>query len=161
MPGKPILTQIEEEMAELIESTRLGDYWFDWGPCNQHDMAKMKFPTALIYLGQEDSLDETDGAWGQAYFNDVIFRIEVYADLDREYESPVFEINKEFNKALDDLKRLFGTEWGLKGAADTIMYVGSEREETKNGDIFVPGKLITRWRVRYEQDRLNPDQPSC
>jgi len=161
MPGTPFLTQIEQKMYDLIGSMNLGPYHFDWGTVNQQDMAKMVFPAALIYLENETSLDEPDGAWGGAYFNEVTYRIEVRAKLDVEYENPVFEINGQFNKALDDLKKLFGANWSLDGATDTIMYRGSERLEERSGDIFVPGKLITRWLCRYETSRALPDQMSC
>jgi len=161
MPGTPFLTLIEEKMYELIAGMSIGDYHFDWGTVNQEDYAKAVFPSALIYYEPEESLDEPDGAWGQAYFNQVIFRVEVVAKLEEEYENPVFEINKELNKALDDLKKLFGKNWSLDGATDTIMYGGSERKEEALGDIFIPKRLITRWLCRYEQDRTSPDIASC
>lgn len=173
-PGTPILTKIEDEMYNLIAGMTTGDYHYNWGTVNELDMAKMQFPSALIYVEEEESLDDPNGAWSQAYFNEVNFRIEVMARLDREYENPVFEINRELNKCLDDLKKLFGGDpinadaiarggkgWNLNGTADTMMYSGSRREEMKAaGDIFVPTKLITNWIVRYEQDRTNPDQAS-
>jgi len=158
MPIKPdpILTQIEDKMYDLILSMQLGTYNYRWSTVNEQDMAKTTFPQALIYQDVENNLDERSGTWGGAYFNEVLFRIEVRPELDKEYSNPVFQINREFNKALDDLKQLFGRNWNLVGASDTIMYTGSERVYELNGDIFVPGKLITRWLVKYEQDRVEP-----
>jgi hypothetical protein len=160
-PQTPFLTQIEEKMYELIGAMYFGPYHFTWGSVNEEDVAKNVFPSALIYLEDENNLDDKNGAWGGAYFNEVVYRIEVKAQLDREYSNPVFEINKELNKALDDLKKLFGNNWSLDGATDTIMYIGSKRQQEKLGDILVPSKLITRWLCRYEQSRTSPDELSC
>lgn len=159
--GDPFLTKMEAKMAELIEGLIAGEYHYNWGTSNVFDRAKMVFPTAVIYLENEESLDEEGGAWGQAYFNSVIFRIEVTLQLEAEDENPVFRINQEYNKALDDLKKIFGIEWNLQGTTDTIMYKGSERVEEKHGDIMIPGKLITRWKCRYEQQRESPELGAC
>ena len=152
----PILTQIEDKMYDLIKTMQLGTYNFRWNTVNEQDMAKSTFPQALIYLENESNLDERDGTWGQAYFNECTFRIEVRPELDKEYTNPVSQINREFNLALDDFKQLFGRNWNLVGASDTIMYTGSTREYEVSNDIFIPGKLITTWLVRYEQDRFEP-----
>jgi len=157
----PILTKIEIKMYDLIGAMRQGVYNFNWGSVNELDMAKMEYPSALIYLENENNTDEPDGAWGGAYLNEATFRIEVRAQLDKEYSNPVFEINAEFNKALDDLKKLFGNNWSLDGATGTIMYRGSERIEEKSGDILIPARLVTRWRCQYAALRTDPDQESC
>lgn len=160
-PTTPILTQIEDKIYDYIRGMKTGPYHFSWGTVNERDLAKAAFPSALVYVDEEESLDEPDGAWGSAYFNEVSFRIEVIARTEVEYENPVFDINRDLNKALDDLKKVFGTNWSLDLTGDIIMYRGSSREEIRNGDIFIPKKLITRWTVRYETSRTDPTEVSC
>lgn len=152
-----LLTTIEYEMVKKIEGMTEGLYHFNWDSCNQLDVAKMEFPNAQIYLENENCLDSASGSNNQAYFQEVTFRIEVLARLEEECDNPRFDINVELNKALSDLKRVFGSDYSVNGSVDTIMYTGSNREYIRNNDIFIPAKLITRWNVRYEQDRSDPD----
>lgn len=156
-----LLTRIEYNLTNLIQNIEQGSYYFNWGPSNELDLAKAEFPCAQIFLENEDCLDETEATSSDMYFQEVIFRIEVYATLDKYIENPRFAINQELNKALSDLKRLLGTNWSLTyngvAAADTIMYRRSYREYIEHNDVFIPSKMLTYWRVRYEQDRLNPD----
>ena len=152
-----MLQDIEDKMGELIAEMQALPYNFMWGTnVNERDYAKAQWPNAVIYFEEEVCLDEEGGAWCGAYYQEVIYRIEVMTRLDAEYANPVVEIRKEFYKCLDDLKRLFGTHWNLEGKADTIMYKGASIEEKANGDIFIPSKLITKWKIKYEQDRVDP-----
>lgn len=153
-----ILKSIEDKMAELIDSMVANPYNYVWGATNQRDMAKATYPNACIYLENEENLDEESGTWGQAYFNAVTYRIEVRVRLDAEYDNPPVEVRGLLYNALDDLKRLFGNKWSIDGTADTIMYRGCEIVEEPSSDVFIPSKMITRWLVKYEQDRLNPTQ---
>lgn len=158
MPGTPILTQIEEKMKTMIGSMEKGSYHFSWDQnINEVDLAKSSFPTAAIYVEDENNLDDPDGPDSNAYFQEVNFRIEVYARLEEEMSNPRWEINKALNKCLDDLKKVFGSNYNMDGVCDKIMYQGSNREYINNNDVFIPAKLITRWLVEYEQDRDNPD----
>ena len=156
-----LLTRIEYNISNLIQTISQGSYYFNWGPSNELDLAKAQFPCAQIFIENENCLDDPDGTSSNMYFQEVIFRIEVYATLDQEIDNPRFAINQELNKALVDLKRLFGNNWSLEyqgvAPADTIMYTGMTREYIEHNDVFVPSKMITNWRVRYEQDRTNPD----
>lgn len=158
MSGTSIIEAIENKMADLIEGINAEPYNFVWGPSNTLDMAKASYPSASIFLESENNVDDVAGTWSQAYFNEPTYRIEVKARLDAEYGDPVREIRALLYKALDDLKMLFGKNWSLEGACNTILYRGCEIIEEKSGDIFIPSKLITRWLVTYEQDRLNPTQ---
>jgi len=156
MAGTSKLQSIEDAMVTLIESMIAGPYNYAWGSCNQRDMAKQLWPNAVIYFENEENVDEEDGSWMQAYYNKVMFRIEVRTRLDAEYSNPVVEIRKELYKCLDDLKMVFGINWNISGTCDTIMYRGSEIIEEQANDIFIPSKLVTNWLVRYEQDRKDP-----
>lgn len=156
MPDTPILTQIRNAMVEMIEGIELGSYHYIWH-ANQPDAAKMQFPTANIFLETETSLDDPNGPDSDMYFQECTFRIEVTAQLEQEMENPRWSIQDQLDKALDDLKCLFGNDYSVDGTADIIMYRGSNIEYRRNNDIFIPARLITRWIVRYEQDRRSPD----
>ena len=158
MPGTPMLKLIEDKMRDLIEGMQGYPYNYAWGNVNERDLAKAKFPQAVIYFETENSLDESSGTWAGAYFNEVVFRIEVRARHDNEKKNPVQEIHLNLYSCLDDLKSLFGNYWNLEQQCDTIMYQSTEIEEEGAGDIMVPSKLITRWIVCYEQDRKTPTQ---
>lgn len=162
----PILTNAEAAMASMIVGmTTDGGYNYDWETVNHEDFAKSQdynayaFPRAMIYLEPEErNTDDPDGAWAGAYHNEAMFRIRVVGRLDEEYAEPLFEINKVLNKGLDDLKKLFGTNYSLNGTIETIMYRSSNRVRQENGDIMIPKVLDTFWMVRYSQDRTNPTE---
>src|SRR5574344_1919939 len=104
-----LLTQIEYNMKNLIENISQGSYYFNWGQSNEIDLCKVnQFPCAHIYLESEDCLDDPNGSANNMYFQQVTFRIEVIARHEVEMDNPRFTINQELNKALEDLKRLFG-----------------------------------------------------
>ena len=156
--AKSLLQAIEEKLAGLIQGMRQGPYNYQWGKSNERDMAKAVFPCANIYIENENCLDEQNGAWAQQYTNEVLYRIEIRAQLSGEYTNPVQEINKLLYRCLDDLKMLFGSKWNLDGTCDTIMYRGMEIIEEKSGDIYIPSRMVTRWRILYEQSRTEPTQ---
>jgi hypothetical protein len=152
-----ILNLIEDEMADHIGDMTQGDgYYFDWGSVNEPDVAKQIFPSAEIMLVNETCRDDTDGVWSQGYEQECIYTIRVRVALDNEEVTPLYEINKNLNQALDDLKKLFGKNHSLSDACETIMYVGMNRVVDMSNDIFRPRYMDTQWRVRYTQDRLNP-----
>jgi len=153
----PIVTRIEDGMYDMIAGMTKGAYNFDWGTVNQPDMAKQEFPSAEIMLVEETNLDEEDGAWANAYMNEAMFNIVVRARLSQEVNIPIYEINKELNLALDDLKKLFGTTYSTGvSIGDQIMYRGMERIIEPQGDLFIPKRMVTHWRVTYTQDRESP-----
>ena len=155
----PILTRIEIGMKEAIEGMKPGTYNFDWGTVNEPDMAKQDFPSALITVEEEENVDEESGASALDYLNVVRFLVVVRARLQEEHNIPLYEINKELNLALDDLKKLFGITHSVAvGACDQVMYEGMTREIERSGDLFIPKRMITRWRVDYSQDRSDPTQ---
>ena len=158
MSGTSLLTSIEEKMYDLIAGMNAEPYNYVWGTVNERDMAKAEYPMAVIYFDDETNVDDANGTWSEAYYNEVVFRIEVKAQLDSQYDNPVVQIRKDLYKALDDLKMLFGINWNLATTCDTIMYRSCQIVEERSGDILVPSKMVTRWLVRYEQDRQNPTQ---
>ena len=155
--GTPILTDIESRMAGLIGDMSIGDgYNFDWGSVNELDKSKWSYPAARIRLESEENQDDLEGAWARAYLQEAIYVIEVQTMLYEEAPQPTWVIDAELNKALDDLKRLFGINYSVSGKCDVIMYVNMTREMFVHGDMMVPKRMFTRWRVRYTQDRQDP-----
>jgi len=152
-----ILTTIESEMKTLIEGMTTTSYNYNWGTVNNPDMARQTFPSAEIMMTMETNVDDPGGGWAQAYSNEAEFQIKVIPELSAEAEVPVYAINIEYNKALDDLKKLFGINYNLNGNCCSIMYRSAERINSTAGDNFRPGYLDTRWLVRYSQDRLDPE----
>lgn len=155
----PILTRIEEAMATRIAAICKSDgYYTNWGSVNEPDVTKQKFPSAEIVLESEENLDETESAWSGAYNQEARFIIRIRAKLDNEEVTPFYEINKELNKALEDLKRLFGTYYTVSDACETIMYQGAQRLVDRGNDIFRPAYLETKWLVKYTQVRTDPSR---
>jgi hypothetical protein len=153
----PTLTLIEEQMASLIGAMSIGSgYNFNWGSVNEIDKPKWEYPAAWITLENENNIDEPDGAWSNTYLQEAFYEIMVQTRLDQEVSSPIWEIDKELNMALDDLKKLFGANYSISGRCDTIMYKGMTREFITQGDVFIPKRMITRWRIQYTQNRENP-----
>ncbi|MBD3387592.1 MAG: hypothetical protein GF414_01500 [Candidatus Altiarchaeales archaeon] len=153
----PMLNRIEDSMKESIEGMKRGAYNYTWGTVNEPDEMKMKFPAAEIRILTEDSLDDEDGAWSQAYMNECTYEITVRARLKRETNTPEFEIDAILNGCLDDLKKLFGDNYNLgNSTCAMIMYRGMRRERSDAGDILRPKYMVTTWRVTYTQDRESP-----
>ena len=157
----PILTAIEEGMATLISGmTKGGGYYYDWGSVNELDKAVMTYPAAQIEVVNEENLDDETGAWSQTYLQAAYYSIRVWTRLVEEMPAPYWEIDKELNMALDDLKKLFGVNYHVSDKCDLIMYKGMTREVIRTGDIFVPKSMLTQWRITYSQDRSDPSQTS-
>ena len=158
-----ILTKAEDNINILISGiTVAGGYNYNWGTVNQNDLAKCTFPAAMAELDPEETnLDTPDGIHAGAYLNEAGFKIRIVGQIPQETTNPVYEINKVLNKALDDLKQVFGTEPGasLNDNVDLMQYQRSVRIGKMAGDIFIPKELETFWMVKYHQDRTNPRLP--
>lgn len=154
-PGTPILTNIEAQMVTIIEAmTTVAGFQFTWGTANQPDKALQDAAmVAEIYLQNEDNLDEPDGVDSNSYLNAVFFEIKVQSTNTALAATPIFGVNAIHNKALDDLKKAFGTNYHLNNTANSIMYRNSTREVLPAGDLFTPGVMTSIWRVDYAQDR--------
>jgi hypothetical protein len=153
-----ILNDIEDGIKSAIEGIAQADgYNFDWGACNQPDEALQTFPNAEITIDNETCQDDAQGVWSDAYDQEAVYIIRVRARLDNETSIPAYEINRELNKALQDLKKLFGRNYHASDSCDTITYMGMQRVPDKNNDIFRPAHMDVRFRVRYTEDRSNPE----
>jgi hypothetical protein len=153
-----VISKIERGMEDAIAGMSEGDgYNYDWGTVNQPDVALQTFPSAEIMLESETCLDDKEGVWSDAYELESIFVLRIRSDLQNETERPAYEINHELNRALDDLKKLFGINYHVTDSCDTVMYMGATRVPDRTGDIFRPAHMDVRFRVRYTQDRQNPE----
>ena len=152
-----MLNRIEDAIKGKIEGMAKGTYRLTWGTVNEPDMAKQRFPSAEIHLVDEDNLDDPDGAWNGVYMQECTYEITVRVRLQKESSTPEYEIDKELNLALEDLKRLFGTEYMLgNSTCAQIMYRGMRRVRDQAGDLLTPAHMVTTWRVSYMQDRKSP-----
>jgi len=149
---------IEVAIETLINGmTIAGGFNFDWGKSNQMDLARVdKFPAAVILVSGEENDDPEGASHSQAYSNRLTFQITVRNKLTAVDTDPNFRIDTEHNKSLVDLKELFGRNPHLSDTANSILYQGMIRETKLNGDVFIPGNMITTWMVRYSQDRFDP-----
>jgi len=158
-----ILTTMESAIKALIEGMTVGDgYNYNWGTVNEDDLALCTFPCAQVIIDEEENLDEPNGAAAGSYQNQVFLQIVCYNRMKAVNDNPNFAVNADHNKMLDDLKKLFGTyPHANTTVINDFMYLGMEREIHSAGDIFVPGRLITRWRARYVQVRTDPETVGC
>jgi len=154
----PIITNIETAMKTAIDAmTVVGGYNYNWNSPHQPDLALASFPCCVILIESERCVDDQNGSDERVYTNEIDFLLIVTGQLSSTTDIPNYSINAEHNKSLDDLKKVFGTNYHITNTCDKIMYLGMEREIKKNGDIYVPGEMATRWKVYYRQDRLTPE----
>lgn len=154
-----ILTAIETAMASNIAGmTTSKGYYLNWGTVNEPDIAKQEFPSAEIVFQTEECLDETDAAWSGAYNQEATYLIRVRAALENEEVIPLYKINEVLNRALCDLKKLFGTSYTVSDRCETIMYKSAIRVTDNSNDIFRPSYLDTQWTVKYTQVRTDPSR---
>ena len=154
-----MLNRIEDAIKNRILGMKKGEYHYTWGSVNEPDQTKQRLPSAEVRLVDETSLDDPDGAWSQAYMQECTYEILVRARLDKEASIPDFEIDKELNHALEDLKKAFGDDEKCNLGNSTcavIMYRGMRRVKNVSGDTIVPKHMVTKWRVTYTQDRASP-----
>ena len=153
----PILTNIEDTIASYILSiSRSSVYYFDWRCINVNDISKQTFPSAEIYIEDEDCQDLEDGVAAGAYNQHLNITIRVRVETDVEESNPAYDVNKELNKALDDLKRMFGNNYNVSDRCATIMYRGMSRVVDGANNILRAKYMDTRWLVKYTQDRKDP-----
>lgn len=156
-----MLNRIEDSIKSKIEGMKKGTYRFTWGTVNEPDMVKQRFPSAEVRLVEESNIDDPDGAWASTYMNECTYEITVRVRLQKETNTPEYEVDKELNLALEDLKRLFGNEYSLgNSTCAMIMYRGMRRVKDLSGDMLMPSHMVTTWRVTYTQDREDPDTSS-
>ena len=168
---KPKLTMIKESIeAWVLSMTTAGGYNYTWLASSQSDLAKVAgFPCTIFEFDPLETQDRAEfAADTNSYSNKVSIKINSYTEmtaaeilLQNETALPdeppeVYKLCMD--KMLDDLKRLFGTNWYLSAntGIEVIDYVKSERVWSKSGDVLKPGKLVSTWQVTYVQSRLNP-----
>ena len=143
--------------------TVVGGYNFDWSIVNEEDEAIGDFPRAIIdprdvLADKETCVDTLAGIGSRDYTNEVLFTILVSGELPAFNNNPSFAIRSVLRKALDDLKKLFGTVNQLGGYCDNILYSASQIEPVTTNDVMSAAQLRTIWKVVYSQDRINPTQ---
>jgi hypothetical protein len=154
----PILTNFETNIATLIDGmTTVGGYNYNWPAPNQPDAALTDYPRAQIIVIREENTDSENGSGAMYLTNTVVFEIIVDMRLSTESYTPTRAINAEYNKALDDLKKLLCNNPHVTDTLTGLMYRGMERIIDKSGDIITPGRMITRWEGQYYQRRDLPE----
>ncbi len=156
---KDILTKIEDGMFEKISEMRLSDgYYYDWGTVNDPMVRRQDFPSAEIMITAEENLDDAEGSWNSVYMNVATCMIRVRCELENQEEQPKYAINQELNRALTDLKRLFGINHTVSDQCETIMYRAFTKVNDLTNDIFRPSYIDTEWMIKYTQLRSDPSQ---
>jgi hypothetical protein len=163
----PIKSQIRSKIEENILAIAVVDgFNFDWDS-NTRDLTQAQFPNFYVRMINEVNLDFDSGETNfQSYDNEVETQITIWTKNDDSGYDPQRISEDELDKAEDDLKRLFGDS-GQQGStlggvgADMFYYMGSETDYFESNDIFVPSKRTLKFRLRYTQDRLDPEQIAC
>ena len=138
-------------MARLIgEITTAAGYEVTMGTVNEPDEALVEYPACEITYANETPDDSKINAlYGYATTE---YQIKIKSKLLTVENVPVWAIDAEYDKALGALKEKFGENNGALALSynPVITYNGFEKENYKSGDVFVPGALISRWLVRYQ-----------
>lgn len=164
----PIKTNVRNALETAIEAMATPTYYFDWGSTSfNRDLTLTTFPNFYILIPTEENLDFDSGETNsQEYDNTSEVQIVVHAQNLEVYEDPQREIEDQLYRCEDDLKKLFADSGQVgsplaNAGATSFMYMGYESETFKSNDIYVPKKRIFKFRLQYNQDRLNPDQIAC
>lgn len=161
-----ILDNIETNILTLIGTMNTASgYNFNWSTesLDQEDLAIGTFPRAVInpsdsIFDRETCKDSLSGLGTQVYTNEVYYTILVKGELPTFDSNPNFAIRQYLRMALDDLKKLFGTNPQINYTCDNFLYQTSRGEYIKRNDVQRPAQLRTTWLAIYSQDRLNPTQ---
>jgi len=163
----PIKTQIRKAIEDSILAMRVADgFNYDW-TSNNRDLSLSTFPNFFVYMLTEQNLDfDNQETNFQSYANMLEVEIRVTTKNSDSGYDPQRIGEDELDLAEDDLKKLFGDS-GQVGSplalagADMFMYMGGETTYFESNDIFTPEHRIFKFRLQYEQDRLNPEQIAC
>ena len=161
-----IVDNCEIAMTVMIAAMTVeAGYNFNWSSVeNEEDLSiGPNFPRNIInptdgLADNEKNNDEKDGKSSNDYTNDVLFVLLTAVQLDDPKTNPNFEIRSVCRHALDDLKRLFGSNFTLNNNCDYIMYQSSRIEYIKRNDPQRPAQLRSVWKISYSQDRNEPSQ---
>ena len=163
----PLKTQIRKAIEDsILTMTTAGGYNFDW-TSNNRDLALSTFPNFYVRIPIEQNLDfDNEETNFQSYDNMAEVEIMVITKNSESGYDPQRIGEDELDLAEDDLKKLFGDS-GQSGSplaqagADMFQYMSSETTYFQSNDIFTPEHRIFKFRLQYEQDRLNPEQIAC
>jgi hypothetical protein len=147
------LTQIAAEIKTMIEGmTIAGGYYNNWGDCNILDAALRKnWPHAFISYQLQQPGTDLSHYYGML---NAEFTIEVEPKIvPSGTVNSVLDSDAYMDTVLADLVRLFltNTDYSylpLSGEA-VMSFKEATRQNLRNGDVFRPGKLITKWNVHY------------
>lgn len=146
------LTQIAAEIKTLIGSmTIAGGYYNNWGSINKIDAAlATAWPRAEISYELQEAGGDLSHYYGML---NAEFTIEVEPKIiPSGTVNSVLDVNAYMDTALADLIKLFFQNNGylpLSGEA-VVTFKSAERErDLAAGDVFRPGKLVTKWNVHY------------
>ena len=156
-------TNIRKKLIELVGGMRIADgFNFDWyasNPSAWDENLTDGYPFAFVEPGDETNLDEQGAVNGGIYTNDFPFTIYCRIDYDEtkitEEIRPVDQIEDEIDKALQDLKRLFGNNVCLDDTVFSCWYTGSRRGILPQEKAL--GILAFDLLCRYRQQRREPE----
>lgn len=159
----PLPTAIRNQIISMINGIDgTGDYYFDWAGVSpsMFDLNKITaYPTATVETGNENNLDDFNTMNGGLYWNEIDVRIHAFVQVDESAlaitENPIDHIDNEIDKAVEDLKRVFGNSQNLGGTCQNSMYNGYEKYYTE--DFNRPAYFIFKLKVQYRQIRTNPE----
>jgi hypothetical protein len=155
------LTVIQNGILAMINNMRnLDGYNYDYISTQQEDFNKvLGFPHINVYLmPNEDNLDEPEHTSMNAFRNEANFELHCFHKLSAENTNAVFANDAILNNMLHDVKKMIGYYPTGEGLWEYIMYDGSERVKSGNGDdLFLPKKLVVRIKISYTQDTTEPN----
>jgi hypothetical protein len=143
--------------------TKDGGYIFDWISADIDDIGRVNPQSgqawAFVDLAKETNQDKMDTMSPETSSQIVNVEVSIYCQLDQVYLDPPQIYKLWLGRALEDVKKLFMTNYGLLpgSGAEQICYVDATPVMDAAGDALHPGKLKTIWEVHYTQDRFNPN----
>jgi len=163
-----IITKIEQKIETLISAMTTSEYNFNWNSIVEpSEVENANFPSAGIVLIEENNIDAPElskdcediigptGAFANAYYNAIKFTITIGGTAGTPF-SDIAAKKNALNKALDDIKKLFGINYFLENSGcSSIMYRKAIRTINKD-NTSKAGTYETTWIARYYQDRKNP-----
>lgn len=145
------LTEIAAEIAIMVAGIRIADgYYNDWGSVNKQDAARATaWPRAEIrYQSQVPGggLSHYYGMLNAEFIIEIEPKITPSGTVDS-----VLDADAYMDTALADLLKMsLGNNGYLALSGEAVLtFKDARRETVKNGDVYRPGKLITKWNVHY------------
>lgn len=160
-----MLNNIDTALRDRILSLSIsGGYNYDWQSVNNEDFNLVEFfPLVNIYQLDEASINSASYPDMNSLRNQLIVELHCYNRLPQESSNSVFDIDRELNYMLHDIKKMIGNYPTLNGAVEYVSYIRSTRQSSgKQDDLLLPKKLVVTIAISYSQDSMNPEQSgSC